>query len=180
MRARQIEIPVTTQPGFAANRYYASPAINTNVTTFAPAANVMYAVPFYVSKTTVFTRIGVEVTVAVAGSARLGIYTNLDNAPSALVLDAGEFSHAGTGNAEITISQPLSPGWYWLVLASDATSWSLRGGSSLSNTYVIGKNAIEDTNNRVSAAFTYGVLPAAAPAVSVSSATAPNIWLRVA
>lgn len=83
--------------------------------------------PLYVPSSVTADRIGI--TVAVNGatdSARLGIYNDTDGLPSTVLLDAGTVSVTGSGdvltNFEITISQALTPGWYWLAANVQTTS----------------------------------------------------------
>jgi hypothetical protein len=72
--------------------------------------------PMLVEASRTFDRIAVQVTSAVAGTARLGIYAATSAlAPGALVLDAGTVNTGTTGLKAITINQTLSPGVYFLV-----------------------------------------------------------------
>ena len=91
-------------------------------TTLTLVANTLYGAPFLVPVGNTYTSINLEVTTLAGGkSIRLGIYTDTNGAPNALVLDAGTISAATTGGKQIVISQVLSPGWYWLAGVSDGT-----------------------------------------------------------
>lgn len=69
-----------------------------------------------------YTRIGINIHVAQASTTfRLGIYTNSNGHPGALVLDAGTIDSSTTGEKEITISQALA-GKYFLVAITDGTT----------------------------------------------------------
>ena len=73
--------------------------------------------PFIVPIRRSFDRIGINVlTASASGAARLGIYGPGDGRPGTLVVDAGTVSTATTGAKEITISQSLDPGIYWLAV----------------------------------------------------------------
>lgn len=140
------------------------------------------AVPILIGETQTFTRIGIYCkTSSATRNVRLGIYTDSSGAPGALVLDAGAVSVASTGAKEITISQSLSAGWYWLVYEQDnatpqIASWAAteflplmgnddsRGDSPIGYAYV---------------AHTYGSLPASFGTASWRVATSPCISLRV-
>jgi len=101
-----------------------------------------------------------EVTTAVAGSIRLGIYSaDTDWQPVALILDAGTVDCSTTGVKSISINQTLSPGRYLLVLVSDVgpTVRVVRGGNRYAglNT-AIGTSAMIMSLYR---AFTFAPLP---------------------
>jgi hypothetical protein len=76
--------------------------------------------PIYIPVSTTFDRIAMRTSATFVGSAvcRLGIYNNSSSdQPSTVLLDAGTVSPtAATTNYEITISQTLSQGWYWLAI----------------------------------------------------------------
>ena len=75
-----------------------------------------------------FDRIGCETTTSPgSGNIRLGIFAcDTDGLPGALVLDAGQVDSATAAVKEITISQSLSPGRYWLAVASQGATVSIR------------------------------------------------------
>lgn len=95
------------------------------MTTFTLTANTRYYVPIYVASNTTYDRIGIHVSTAGAAGvvARLGIYNVSLVAsfirPSDLLLDAGTVAVDTTGQKEITISETLTTGWYFLVYQSD-------------------------------------------------------------
>lgn len=75
-----------------------------------------------------FDRIGCETTTSPgSGNVRLGIYNCGDNGlPSTVALDAGQVDSATAAVKEITISHTLTPGRYWLVIASQGATVSIR------------------------------------------------------
>ena len=79
-------------------------------------------IPVLVSEPTTYTGIFVRVTSAVAGDLRLGIYRYFAGQPGELVLDAGIVSLGSNGVKEITISQFLETGYYFLAHVSDTTA----------------------------------------------------------
>jgi len=90
-----------------------------NSTTINTSAGVSYAVPFYLGASTTATRLMLQVSTAAASStARLGIYSNASGGdyPGTLLLDAGAVATTTTGFKQITISQALSAGVYWLSI----------------------------------------------------------------
>lgn len=73
--------------------------------------------PWYLPNPTTLTRIGAEVTIVgdVGSKFRLGIYA--DNGalqPGALILDAGQVAGDAVAVPELTISQVMLPGIYWV------------------------------------------------------------------
>lgn len=78
-------------------------------------------VSIYVNKTTSFDRIAVTTASTFVGTAvvRLGIYANdkVTGQPSTLILDAGTVSPTASNTVyQITISQSLDAGFYWLAI----------------------------------------------------------------
>ena len=109
--------------GYVSTRYYGPNCISFNTTTIA-TNNTRY-VPFYVSETATFDRITLTSGSGFTGTStvRLAIYNNTDAAPSTVVLDAGTISvTAASTNYQITISQSLSKGWYWLAGNTQSSS----------------------------------------------------------
>jgi hypothetical protein len=115
----------TFTPALALNKYksgqyYTLPIVSTQ--TGNANSGFLVVFPLYFPNITI-DRIGCLVTVAAgAGSlGRLGIYYSslTDCYPGALLLDAGTVSVASTGNREITISQTIAEGIYWLAYLAD-------------------------------------------------------------
>jgi hypothetical protein len=78
-------------------------------------------------------RIGLEVTTLLNPSTiRLAIYTDVNDVPTALILDAGTIDSSTTGYKEITISQALNPGWVWLGACASSASTAVVRASALS------------------------------------------------
>ena len=97
----------------------------TALTTSAPAANTLRALPFTApARGGTLDRIGIYVTtLAAATNARVGIYTSTSDAnlyPATLVVDSGALSTATTGLKAATINVALTPGaLYWLAHVGD-------------------------------------------------------------
>jgi len=103
--------------------YYSQGGAQTNATN---SLNTMSLVPFVISVSATFTKIGIYVnTASVGGVVRLGIYNSTDGAPSTRLLDAGTVATTTSSTfASITISQTLSPGIYWLAAVSQTATCS--------------------------------------------------------
>ena len=156
---------------YQAGQYYTLPIITTQ--TGNANSGFLVVFPLYFPNITI-DRIGCLVTVAAgAGSlGRLGIYySSLTNCyPGELLLDAGTVSVASTGNREITISQTLSEGIYWLAYLADTVVTSaptMRQQSTFVNPFapISSTNALFQTGQGFRASgVASGSLPATFPA----------------
>jgi hypothetical protein len=168
------------------NQYYRtfySSAANTAIT--HQRANYL---PLYISKTTTVDRIAISTGSTFSGTAtiRLGIYNESNGQPSTVLLDAGTVSAtAASTNYEITISQSLSPGFYFLAFCQQGTAPTVAsyiGATSsvvLQNYFMLGStspstvNAVGYQQSSVTGAF------ATASSISISGSTA-HVWVRAA
>jgi hypothetical protein len=91
--------------------------------TTQPNGAELRVTPIVIRETMTIDRIGVEVTtVGSAGSVtRLGVWRDNNGVPGLLLLDAGTVDSTTTGLREITISQLLTPGIYWLGACSQGS-----------------------------------------------------------
>ena len=111
--------------GFTAGLYYMP--IGVSQSNFFTTEDVTYYTPFTVLKTNTFDRIAITSGSGFTGSAvvRAGIYNN-DSAtgkPSTVVLDAGTVSPTAASTVyQITISQSLSAGNYWIAVNMQTAS----------------------------------------------------------
>lgn len=164
-------------------RYYPIEGVNALYASTATSRSVMWASLFIARERATWTRIGFTLGVGVASCvARLGIYTDVGGQPSARVLDAGTIT-CGTGDVgtrEITISQQLDAGVYWLVVqmtgsASDPSiTWAGINGYNL-----IGMSAATG-NDTCCYAANASTLPTSFGTPTFSGAGfAPFLWLRV-
>tara|TARA_R110000868_G_scaffold120523_2_gene320080 strand:- start:1382 stop:3448 length:2067 start_codon:yes stop_codon:yes gene_type:complete len=167
--------------GYAAGRFYAGEALTPAASgTLAIAANTMYATPFVVRQQQLWTKIGCNVTTAVAATyAYLGIYRMENGIPTTRVLDAGAVGLDTTGTKEITISQVLPAGMYAVILLASGAGVSVKAGT-LSNAAVaaVGTSAIGTADTIIKGSATYGTLPATFPAVTYASGDSALFTLR--
>ena len=110
-------------------QYYPCERAGTYFNNVTPTLNRVMAVPFFCRKTTTFDRIAVsQVTNAPATSVmRLGIFNDDGTAyPGTVLLDAGTVATSAGAPAtrEITISQQLTPGLYWLAAVQQVAGGS--------------------------------------------------------
>ena len=108
----------------ASGVYYRSPiAAYGSISTTGTETNRFTCI--YVPDTTSFDRLAIRTGTSFSGTqtVRLGIYADTDGKPSTVVLDAGTVSvSAANTNYEITISQSLSAGFYWLCMCTQGTA----------------------------------------------------------
>lgn len=167
-------------PSAVNDRYYTGEYVP-STSSFTVAADRMYFIPFEVRSRETWTRIGVEVTTLSSGDARLGIFEcdMSTGEPGDLVLDAGTVSTSTTGIKEITISQSLDVGFYFLAVVFDATPGMRRGNTS--KLWWIGAASPSVVGASTYKAFTFGTLPSSAAGSIIYTAGfgVPIIWLRV-
>ena len=162
-------------------------------TTYVVGAGTIYYIPIFVARTTTYTGIATDVvTAAGAGSvARMGIYQCAAGNPAGLVLDAGTVACDSTGNKEISITQTLNRGWYFLAIVTNDSSPTLRamdstysvsaplgaygtsigaGGPTTRLALMVGSRLTDAANGLVT--------PAPAPAASIQLGSLPLVWLK--
>jgi hypothetical protein len=106
------------------------------VSSAVASLNVMVAAPFPVDRACTADRLSVRVTTGGTTGAvvRLGIYNdNGKGKPGSLLLDAGTVPSTGTGLQEITISQALSPGLYWLAQVAQVAQCTMQSSSGVTS-----------------------------------------------
>jgi hypothetical protein len=166
-------------------RFLAGLAANGTLSTGAPSANNLRALPFATGKVITLDRIGINVTTLSAGNVRLGIYADDGNGyPGSLVLDAGAQSTGTTGVKELTISQALAANTlYWLAILGDAAP-TIRTIPIAQCLPFLGLDSAYGTALGVGwvAALTYGALPATftAGGSAIAADPVPAIAVRVA
>lgn len=163
-----------------------------SLVTNGAAASTLYAIPFFVPEAVTFTKMAVTSISGVAGSTvELGIYA--DNAGDvgggALVHDCGSVSNAGGGGVLSITGQTITistPGWYWLVVGTNATvgyafvAFSSTDGGLAWN---LGLANVPAANGAIagrtgrSVAWTPGGLPGTFPTPPANASQAPAIWI---
>jgi len=174
-----------TNLDYITGNYYGTLGIA--LTSAAMTANRTYYIPFFVSATKTFDRIAIETSTSFSGSAvvRLGIYNNTGGKPSTVLVDAGTVNPTVASTAyAATISQSLTPGWYWLAANCQTVAttnvyycWT---GQYMVFTEMIGKPAsnlaASYSGYQESLTVTSGFATAVSP--TATSAYTYGIWLR--
>lgn len=143
-----------------------------------------FYVPMPIPRSLTIDRIGVEVTASATGSPliRLGIYEDSSGAPGTLILDAGTVDASTTGFKEITISQALTAGMVWLVLAQQGgtSNGAVRATRYATHVSIPSSGySLYEAAAWVDANATTGALAASAPAMNDVVSAAPRFMLRV-
>ena len=168
-----------------ATRYFTAGITASALTNIQIPGHTLFGYPFYCAKDEKFDRIAVNIYLADAGYARLGIYAdNGSVAPGRLILDAGEVEVSSpTGVKEISISLELSGGkLYWLAYVSGGIP-SLRvvSRATLIKEYLSLDNTLSvDWGTRFERGFTYAALPDPFGTASVNTSPGENcpVFLR--
>ena len=182
-------VPATSKDGlnlhsapsdlFLSGRWYGS---NGSVSTSGTLGNgVFQASPFLVSRTTTFTAIAAEVTIAGSSGAavRLGIYQDAGGYPGSLTFDAGSIDGTVVGAQQLAVNVTLRPGVYWIgaaVQGSPATQPTLRtiiGGSQLT-----GASSLSAATGSATVGYSQAA-PGALPATFVAGSDAVGAVPRV-
>jgi hypothetical protein len=170
---------------FLSGQYYRSPIVAASADRTVTNNTTTYT-PIYIPESTTFDRIAMQTRATFVGTStvRLGIYNNTNGQPSTLILDAGTVTAtAATTVYEITISQTLAAGFYWLAFcqqtAPATSSYAGFGGANNVAVAIVGFGATAPSGN-VLCAFTQGsVTGAFANAGTLSnSGQAIYTWLR--
>jgi hypothetical protein len=144
-------------------------------------------VPITLDRTLTADRIAFLTNNTFSGTAsvRLGIYSDTNGVPSTLVLDAGTVSAvAASAIYQITISQSLTAGTYWLAFCQQSAPASasyigISGGVNIQNSLDLGQSTVGGnfiqgySQASVTGAFPSTMTPSA-------NATVPHTWLRFA
>jgi hypothetical protein len=123
-----------TIPYYDGGEYYQIPRTAT-AGNFGMVEDTTYFSRFYNAGSQTFDRIGVRTSSTFSGTAsvRLGVYVNNTNGnPSTVAFDAGTVSCTAANTFyEITISETLAEGWYWLAVNTQtaASTNTFNGGA---------------------------------------------------
>jgi len=165
-------------PGMTPGNYY-STVMDGPIGTLPALANTLYGILFYNPVQATYTKIGVNVSVLGVGNARLGIYSNNSGIPGSLILDAGTVSVSTTGDKEITISQVLASGWYFLVLLPSVAVTVTAVVPTTPENFLgsVSSGVLATTGFTASQAF--GALPNNFPTPTAINTAIPRLWLRL-
>jgi hypothetical protein len=147
-----------------------------------------YYIPIFIPETTTLDRIAIQTGSGFSGTAtmRLGIYNNTNGLPSTVVVDGGTVSCTAASTIyEVTISQSLATGFYWLAMCQQGTAPTtgsyLGMGPSTTNLNAYIAAVAAPNGNSTLGWLQSSVTGAFATATSLSVATTTfNVWARAA
>ena len=155
---------------------------DTRTTFIGFTADIFYAAAFELKGTITITKLNMAVDALIAASsARLGLYTvGIDGKPNKLIVESGIIDTSTTGSKQATVAAvTLPPGIYYAAMVGNAAidigAINIAGQSG---NILGGLTDNPRTYNLMSGAFTFGALPATAPAVTFNTLNAtPLIWI---
>ncbi len=159
-----------------------TPSMSPFTSAAATSANIIFFIPFVVTKTLTITDIGYNVTaLGTTTLARCGIYSsNANFEPNAVLADSGNLG-VSLGAKSVTLGSPivLSPGLYFTAYLQNGTG-SVTGTSNLSIANIFGNSIIAAlSNNAYSKAVTYGALPNPVTGLSLVTGTVPLAYFKI-
>lgn len=171
--------------GYTNNRDYSGSVLDiTSTTPVTLVADTLYGSPFIVLEEHRFRSISIRVSTGSAGTVRLGVYRWSESGVATdLIADLGTVDVSASGQKDLSINAgggiTLRRGAYILALVSDATPDLYSTPSSDKDVVsFFGSNQMgASPPARISAAFTFGALPATFPAVSYDTGNIPNVAL---
>jgi hypothetical protein len=193
---RQVGGPaVGARLSWVAGRFYTGLSGLTPATLLTVASTI-YAYPLYIPGNAPLQSLNIDVTTGqTGGKVRAALYNDLNGAPSSLVAGSDTGDLAGTGTAVVgssAIALSIPEGWYWAAVQAMASSTMPTVESTTANAALeLSRDLGFDTAAHafatsaqflggVSAASTYGAMPANFPTASYAlglGATAPLVVL---
>ncbi len=158
------------------------------LTTGAPAAGTLRALPFQVAEDCTADQLALEVTAAVATAvSRVGIYdSTADIYPGALIGESGQMATDTVGVVTAAVSLALKRGvLYWAALLGGTAAANIRCLNMGNAASVLGVGAAFGTTYQVGwfHAQAYGTLPSAFPSSgpgALSALPVPCLFVRIA
>lgn len=172
----------TFSPGHVSGTYFGPTNFSRDAeTNLTVTSNRLYALPIFVPQDSTYTGIGISVTTIGGSSARLGIYENLGGVPGDLLLDAGTVPTTTTGAKEISISEDLTSGWYWLTMVFNGAATISATDTNINVLPILGgANGGGSITAHYYTAHTFGALPAAFGVVTAETSSSVNCpWIGI-
>lgn len=191
LNGRLAEIGPAYHPGLVTGRYYTAPY--DTLAAQNSAVNILYFVPIWIPHRCTITKLGLTVTTLGAGSARFGLWDSvngfaggLSGIPRNRIIDAGTVSVATTGDKEVTISQSVDAGMYFISMVTDVVfgfNWHTIDPRLRLAQYGASGAAVSGSGLEGAAymPFTYGALPATNSTALTYQAiqNEPHLWFRL-
>lgn len=176
-------------PGFVSGLYYGAQRGGT-VGGTTITANLHYAIPVFLPRDVVIQSILCRVSTGLAGNGLMGIYSNINGRPGALLAGSAaiDTTTASDKAGAISGNYTASAGWYWFTsLFSSAAGLNTITNTDTYNSWLIGTTLANQINVNSSGNFgvtgvaTYsGGLPSSFGTATNITAGAPALGFRVA
>jgi hypothetical protein len=172
-------------PNLAAGRYFQTTSPATTGTSATAGVGTLRLSPWVVTQALSIDRIGAEVTVVGdAGSkVRLGIYADNGNLyPGTLVLDAGQIAGDSATVQELTVSQVLAAGVYWIggaVQSVTTTQPTLRVNATWTPPVPTAGSTTTPASNAAFTGYSQSSVTGALPSTFSTSLSATGTVVRV-
>lgn len=118
--AARATLEVITRMPYVAGRYYNTPFVSKPTVSMTVAANTVYLVPYQQEITGAMAALVMQVTSAIAGNVRLGLYADSNGVPGSLIATAGTISTSTAGLKSVAYTTSIPAGNYWLACQFDA------------------------------------------------------------
>lgn len=130
---------------------------------FLMVANTLYQVPLLITRKLTLTKLGIRISTTATGAMRMGLFNEDANGyPGTLIVEPGSTVNTATNaDNELTISQTINPGRYYIGFVANATpTLATTGSTSSAFVPLLGftTNPTGDPVVALSRAFTYGAL----------------------
>lgn len=170
-------------PRLSISGQYMSSMSSVSATNSTPTSNRLYYVPFLVSATTTYDRVGIFHNATSAGAssvAKIGLYSNVSSLPNTLITDFGSIDLSTAAGLMKTITPAstltLDPGIHWFGVVCQITSGSptITSGPP----FVTVPSSDNTTNGTKFEGGVSGSLPGTATPGAANTTSAPVIFLR--
>ena len=177
LNGKSVEVAPPAHAGLAVGRYYSAPAKSMTQNVMAP--NVIYINYVHVPRRCKLSKLGFNVTGAVAGNARLGLYNVVGSGIADLIVQSGDISTASVGPKEANIDVEVDSGVYAVVVVCSANpvlSWH-----EIASHDLIGSSSPTGFSEIAYVSYPYGALPPAANLMPTFAANTiePHLWFRI-
>lgn len=171
------ELSPSKSAGVLAGRYYSAPCgpVGPQIV----ATSVIYVTYVHIPHRCTPTKLGVNITTALAGNAILGLYKVKDNMLTTLVTQTAQLSTAATGAIEGTVSTQVDSGMYALV-ATFSSACSVSWHTIVSCDQIGMSTPTGFFEYAFITPFAFGALPATANIIPTYAANTvePHLWWR--
>jgi hypothetical protein len=148
-------------------RYWIPCSIQLTSGTSVVSPDRLYAQPLNLPGLTI-DRLGIEVTAGAAGLCRIGLYTNDNGVPGALIADGGAIDTTSVAIVEANIQSLVLPEWCWVAAVYNAAP-TCRAGLGIQSPIGTSSPGSQPRGLISTGVQAFGTLPLSAPSMSFVS-----------